>query len=75
MGTGNEVGRKVVEHEQRGSKLHLFVQPRSHQPALYIGQVRVADAEGDGPMRVELATLRCVPHDVLDELGAELDPG
>jgi hypothetical protein len=71
MGTGNEAGLKVIEHERRGLRLHLFVQPRSHAPACYLGLVRVggrADAEGSGPMQVRFSLSRSVPADVLKEL-------
>jgi len=64
-------GHKVVEHEMRGLRLYLFVQPRSHAPACYLGLVRVAkraDAEGSGPMQVRFSLSRSVPADVLKEL-------
>lgn len=73
MGTDNEAGRKVVEHEARGLRLHLFVQPRSHEPACYLGTGTVRDAEGAGPMRVTLALARAVPADVVRELTGEFD--
>lgn len=68
MGTDNEPGRKVVEHDARSLRLHLFVQPRSHEPACYLGTGRVTEAEGAGPMRVVLTLSRPVPADVLGEL-------
>lgn len=68
MGTDNEPGRKVVEHDARSLRLHLFVQPRSHEPACYLGTGRVTEAEGSGPMRVQLTLARVVPADVLGEL-------
>ena len=68
MGTDNESGRKVIEHKVRGLRLHLFVQPRSHEPACYLGTGSVTEAEGAGPMRVRLAIERPVPADVLLEL-------
>ncbi len=71
MGTGNEQGKKVVEHEARGLRLHLFVQPRSHEPACYLGVVTVKEAEGDGPMRVVLELAKAVPPEVMRELGGE----
>ena len=70
-GTGNEQGKKVVEHEPRGLRLHLFVQPRSHEPACYLGVVTVKEAEGDGPMRVVLELAKGVPPEVMRELGGE----
>lgn len=68
MGIDNEPGRKVVEHEARGLRLHLFVQPRSHEPACYLGAVRATSAEGSGPMRVLLTPRRHIPVEVLQEL-------
>src|SRR5690606_34982417 len=37
MSVENEAGRRVVEHVARALRLHLFVQPRSHAPAYYLG--------------------------------------
>ena len=68
MGVDNDAGRRVVEHEARGLRLHLFVQPRSHQPACYLGTARVTAAQGEGPMQVMLALARPVPSDVVREL-------
>jgi hypothetical protein len=68
MSTNNEAGRKLVHHEERGLRLHLFVQPRSHAPACYLGTARVTRAEGAGPMHVRFALGRPVPPEVLDEL-------
>jgi superfamily II DNA or RNA helicase len=68
MGVQNESGRMAVEHEARGLRLHLFVQPRSHEPACYLGTVRVAAADGAGPMQVTLELSRPVPSDVRREL-------
>lgn len=72
MSTTNAAGQRVLQHEQNGVTLHLFVQPRSHRPALYMGRVRVMDATGDGPMAVQLALDRRVPSDVLSELKVDL---
>lgn len=69
MSTSNAAGRKVLEHAEDGRTLHLFVQPKSHKPALYLGRGDVVDAAGDGPMRVEFALARRVPAAVLEELG------
>jgi hypothetical protein len=69
MGTNNEAGRTVVDHAARGLTLHLFVQPKSHEPAIYMGVADVAAANGVGPMRVVLNLNRRTPDVVLDELG------
>ncbi len=72
MTQANEAGRRVLEHEGRGSTLYLFVQGRSHEPAFYMGEARVVGAEGDAPMTVTLELDRPVPLDVRRELvGAE----
>jgi superfamily II DNA or RNA helicase len=64
----NEAGRKVIEHEKRGSTLHLFVQGRSHEPAFYLGEARVIGVEGDAPMTVTFELDRPVPLDIRREL-------
>lgn len=80
MSTTNDAGRMATEHAAYGRTLHLFVQPRSHKPALYVGPVRVVDAvdtakqASGGPMRVELELSVAVPDAVLTELGVELSP-
>ncbi len=68
MGVDNEAGCKVVEHAARGLRLHLFVQPRSHELACYLGLGEVIAAEGNGPMRVTFALGRALPEDVRREL-------
>jgi superfamily II DNA or RNA helicase/HKD family nuclease len=68
MATTNEAGRKVVDHEARGLRLHIFVQPGPHEPACYLGCGRVTAAEGDGPMLVEMSLENAVPVEVLSEL-------
>ncbi len=65
MGTGNEAGRRLLEHEARGLRLHVFVQVRSHEPACYLGTARVEDAAGDGPMRVRFQLDRPVPNGLM----------
>lgn len=69
MARTNEPGRKVLEHERRGLSLHLFVQGRSHEPAVYVGQARAMEAEGDEPMTVTFELDRPVPLDIRRELG------
>lgn len=64
----NERGRRLIEHEARGLRLHLFVQPHSHAPAFYLGTGRVETATGAGPMQVVMRLHRPIPEDVLREL-------
>ena len=74
MSISNEPGRRLLEHQSRGLHIHLFVQPRSHRPACYIGLVHVRDAEGDGPMRVTFDFERPLPQDLFQELTGENSP-
>lgn len=74
MATTNEPGRRLIEHQGRGLRIHLFVQPRSHKPACYVGIVQVVGAEGDGPMRVTFNFDIPVPKDVLGELMGQEPP-
>ena len=71
MRQDNTAGRRVLDAAQEGRTLRLFVQPRSHKPALYVGRARVGKVEGDGPMQIELELERPLPGDVLAELGVE----
>ncbi|MFP2904713.1 DUF3427 domain-containing protein [Pyxidicoccus sp. 3LFB2] len=64
----NNAGRRLLEHSQPGQALHLFVQRRSHEPALYLGEVRVAQARGDAPMTVTLDLEHPTPPDLQGEL-------
>ena len=64
----NEAGRKVLDHSKRELRLHLFVQPRSHEPAYYLGPVSVAGATGDGPMTVSLDLDRPIPEEIFREI-------
>lgn len=70
MRRDNEAGREITEHVARGTTLHLFVQPRSHQPAMYLGCPSVVSAEGDAPMRVTLRLEDALPAGVRAALGA-----
>lgn len=72
MTRANDAGRKVLEHEGRGSTLYLFVQGRSHEPALYMGEARFVAVEGNKPMAITLELDRPVPADVQRELRVEL---
>ncbi|WP_303903439.1 DUF3427 domain-containing protein [Thiohalomonas denitrificans] len=50
-------GREIIEHEQRGIEVHLFVREQKliggkAAPFRYIGQVRYQGHQGSGPMNV-----------------------
>ena len=79
MSTENEAGKKVKTIWLVRLRLHLFVQPRSHFPAYYLGLVRVISADGTGPMVVVVDLERELPSDLLTDLwkyiaGTNLDP-
>jgi len=65
----NKAGLMVLDAESEERNLRLFVQPRSHSPALYLGRVKVLGHEGSGPMQIELELERRIPEEVLMELG------
>lgn len=60
----NDAGRRIIEHKKHGYQIHLFVQPRSHMPARYMGEVNVLSVKGDAPMLVEFMLNNAVPDDV-----------
>lgn len=64
----NEAGRKITEHQQRGLNLHLFVQPRSHESAVYLGKLRFVSAENDGPISITFEFEHPLPAAVAAEL-------
>ena len=61
-------GREIVEHRENGAALHLFVQPASHSPAVYMGIVDCANVEGDRPMRVTFDLRERIPQPVIEQL-------
>lgn len=61
-------GREIIEHQQLGKTVHLFVQPASHSKAAYLGVVDYVEAEGDRPMRVTFKLREGVPESVLQQL-------
>ena len=63
-------GREIVEHQQRGLTIHLFVQPGSHSKAFYLGTVatQVDGVKGSRPMSVPFLLEHPVSAAVLDEL-------
>lgn len=58
-------GRDLVEHRSNGLSIHLFVQPRSHAKAVYLGLVDVQEVEGSEPMRVTFDLRDRVPDPVI----------
>ena len=62
-------GRDIVEHQQLGRIVHLFVQRASHSKAAYLGSANVVEVEGDRPMRVGFALRNRVPEAVAEQLG------
>ncbi len=70
MSASNAAGAKLVRHLDWGAKVHLFVQSRSHMPALYLGPVSVASASGPGPMAVVFELEHAIPASVVAELSA-----
>jgi hypothetical protein len=69
MRRDNEAGRQITEHSSRGTTLHVFAQPASHEPALYLGRVSVENVVGDGPMRVTLRFEQELTGGVREALG------
>ena len=61
-------GREILEHQQLGKTVHLFVQPGSHSKAVYLGVVDVVAAKGDLPMRVTFELRNCLPEAVIAQL-------
>ena len=68
----NRAGLMVLNAESEKRTLRLFVQPRSHKPALYAGRVIVKSSEGSGPLQIEFELERLIPEDVLKALGVTL---
>lgn len=68
----NPAGLKVLNAETETRTLRLFIQPRSHKPALYTGKVTVERYKGSGPTQIEFALEKSIPDDVLTELGVTL---
>ncbi len=68
MAPDNAAGRKVVEHVKDGATVRLFVQPRSHDLAFYLGEVHAIRSTGAKPMTVTFGLARPIPGDVQREL-------
>ncbi len=73
MRQDNAAGRRVLEHAEAGKTLYLFVQPRSHAEAVYLGPVDVSNAEGNGPMLVTFKLRHPLGSALLAEFRAEDD--
>lgn len=65
----NSDGKNVTEQATNGSRLFLFVKPKSHDDAVFLGEVRFVSAKGDGPMNVLFRLPVAVPKHVADEVG------
>ena len=62
----------MLDTDEDDRVLRLFVQPRSHRPALYAGRVTVESFEGSGPLQITLGLERPLPVEVLVALGVSL---
>ena len=74
MAPDNAAGRRVIDHAAGGRRLHLFVQPKSHERACYLGLSTVSGVEGARPMTVTLELGRPIPDDVRRELESSAQP-
>jgi superfamily II DNA or RNA helicase len=61
----NNAGQEITQHREQGNIIHLFVQPKSHQAACYMGVVEVVDVIGNAPMTVQLKLSQSVSDTVL----------
>ena len=64
-------GRQIVQHQELGKTVHLFVQPGSHSKAAYLGAIDFVSAKGDRPMQVTFELRSRVPEAVIEQLGAK----
>jgi superfamily II DNA or RNA helicase len=65
----NEAGKAVTEQKRRGTRIFLFVQPRSHAKAVFLGEVVFETARGDAPMTVLFRLPERVPRHVAEQVG------
>ncbi len=63
----NPSGEKVLDHQARGRRLHIFLKADSHDLAIYLGLATVRTHTGSGPMSVTL-DLAPIPQDCYREL-------
>lgn len=73
MRQDNDRGRFVLDHEQNGYAIHLFLQPHSHATATYLGRMRVLDVQGNAPMQVTLGFESTVPSSLRKSIEAEAE--
>jgi hypothetical protein len=64
----NNAGQEITQHRERGNIIHLFVQPKSHQAACYMGVVEVVDVIGNAPMTIQFKLSHSVSGTVLNSL-------
>jgi superfamily II DNA or RNA helicase/HKD family nuclease len=64
----NKAGQEITRHREKGNTIHLFVQPKSHQAACYMGVVEVVDFTGNAPMTVTFRISQSVPDVILNSL-------
>jgi len=64
----NNAGQEITQHKERGNTIHLFVQPKSHQAACYMGVVEVVDVIGNAPMTVRFKLSHSVSDTLLNSL-------
>jgi phage repressor protein C with HTH and peptisase S24 domain len=54
----NASGRLIVDHKREGRPIYLFVQSRSHEKAIYCGQLEVQSVRDNAPMNVRFSLLQ-----------------
>jgi hypothetical protein len=64
----NESGKEITEHRKRNNLLHLFIQPRSHKEAYYMGVVNVTSVVDNAPMTVSFQLSQSIPISVIESL-------
>jgi superfamily II DNA or RNA helicase/HKD family nuclease len=64
----NQAGRLILDHQDSGHKLYLFVQPSSHEKAFFCGPVSILGVEGNAPMNVTFRLAHRLSPGVRDEL-------
>ncbi|HEY9823274.1 MAG TPA: DUF3427 domain-containing protein, partial [Candidatus Sericytochromatia bacterium] len=64
----NKAGREITQHKEQGKTIHLFVQPKSHRAACYMGVVEVVNVVGNAPMTITFKLSDSVSNTILDYL-------
>ena len=62
-------GAEIAEQQARKNRVFLFMQPRSHEGGVFLGEVTVGSVKGDEPMQVILRLPEQVPPHVAEQLG------